>query len=55
MRDEMDSMAKNQVWELVDLSPRCKTIGKKWVLKIKHKVDGSIEKYKAHLMAKGYT
>ena len=31
MRDEMDSMAKNQVWELVDLSPR--RIGNKWVLK----------------------
>ena len=55
MRDEMDSMAKNQVWELVDLSPGRKTIGNKWVLKIKHKVDGSIEKYKARLVAKGYT
>jgi len=55
MRDEMDSMAKNQVWELVNLPPRCKTIGNKWVLKIKCKADGSIDKYKAHLMAKGYT
>ena len=55
MRDEMDSMAKNQVWELVDLSPGRKTIGNKWVLKIKHKVDGSIQKYKARLVAKGYT
>ena len=51
----MDSMAKNQVWELVNLPPRCKTIGNKWVLKIKCKADGSIDKYKAHLMAKGYT
>ena len=51
----MDSMAKNQVWELVDLPPGHKTIGNKWVLKIKHKVDGSIDKYKAHLVAKGYT
>ena len=33
MRDEMDSMAKNQVWELVDLPPECMTIGNKWVLK----------------------
>ena len=29
----MDSMAKNQVWELVDLPPECMTIGNKWVLK----------------------
>ena len=55
MRDEMDFKAKNQVWELVTLSPRRKTIGNKWVLKIKHKADGSIDKYKACLVAKGYT
>ena len=51
----MDSMAKNQVWELVDLPPGCKTIGNKWILKIKRKADESIDKYKAHLVAKGYT
>ena len=55
MRDEMDSMAKNQVWELVSLPLGCKTIENKWVLKIKCKIDGSIDKYKAHLVAKGYT
>ena len=44
MRDEMDSMAKNQVWELVDLPPGRKTIGNKWVLKIKCKADGSDRK-----------
>ena len=55
MRDEMDSMAMNQVWELVDLLPWRKTIGNKWVLKIKHKEDGSIDKYKACLVEKGYT
>ena len=51
----MDSMAKNQVWELVDLLPGHKTIGNKWVLKIKRKADGLIDKYKACLVAKGYT
>ena len=55
MRDEMDSMAKNQVWEFVDLLPGRKTIGNKWVLKIKCKADGLIDKYKACLVAKGYT
>ena len=54
-RDEMDSMAKNQVWELVNLSPGHKTIGNKWVLKTKCKADGSIDKYKARLVVKGYT
>ena len=40
---------------LVDLSPGRKTIGNKWVLKIKRKADGYLERYKAHLVAKGYT
>ena len=31
------------------------TIGNKWVLKIKRKADGLIDKYKACLVAKGYT
>ena len=43
----MNSMKKNQVWELVDLLKGQKAIGNKWVLKIKRKVDGSIDKYKA--------
>ena len=55
MQEEMSSMDKNNVWELVDLPPGCKTIGKKWVLKVEHKANGSIDGYKACLMAKGYS
>ncbi|XP_050133179.1 uncharacterized mitochondrial protein AtMg00820-like [Malus sylvestris] len=55
MEEKMSSMDKNIVWELVDLLLRRETIGNKWVLKIKRKADGSIDKYKARLMAKGYT
>jgi len=51
----MESMWTNQVWDLVDLPTRCKAIGNKWVLKIKRNSDGSIERYKARLIAKGYT
>lgn len=44
MRDEFDSMTANQVWELIDLSSRCRSIGDKLVLKVKPKVDGSGDK-----------
>ena len=47
MNDEMESMRTNQVWDLVDLPSGRKAIGNKWVLKIKRKADGSIERYKA--------
>ena len=55
MNDEIKSMRTNQVWDLVDLPSWRKVIGNKWVLKIKRKADGSIERYKARLVAKWYT
>ncbi|KAL0309050.1 UNVERIFIED_CONTAM: Retrovirus-related Pol polyprotein from transposon TNT 1-94 [Sesamum radiatum] len=55
MKEEMSSMAKNNIWKLVDLPTGRKTIGNKWVLKVKRKADGSIKKFKARLVAKGYT
>jgi hypothetical protein len=55
LQEEMSSMQNNNVWELVDLPPRRKTIGNKWVLKVKRKADGSIDRFKVHLVAKGYT
>ena len=52
---KMSYMDKNNVWELVDLPPRRKTIWNKWVLKVKRKADGSIDRYNTRLVAKGYT
>ena len=42
-------------WDLVDLAVGRNAIGNKRVLKIKQKADGSTERYKIHLVAKGYT
>ncbi|XP_019258231.1 PREDICTED: uncharacterized protein LOC109236494 [Nicotiana attenuata] len=41
--------------KLVDLFEGRKAIGSKWVLKIKLKADGTVERYKARLVVKGYT
>ena len=51
----MNSMATNGVWDLVILPNGAKTIGCKWVYKIKKDSLGNIERYKARLVAKGFT
>ena len=38
----------------MDLLPSCKLLSSKWVFKRKRKVDGSLNKYKARLVIKGY-
>ena len=38
----------------MDLPLGCKPLSSKWVFKRKHKVDGSIDKYKTRLVIKGY-
>ena len=55
MKDEMDSMASNRVWNLAELSDGVKAIGCKWVFKTKKDSMGNIERYKARLVAKGFT
>ena len=55
MEEEKESMKTNRVWELVDPPKGCKPIDHKWILKIKHKADRTIERYKTHLITKGYT
>ncbi|GKD91003.1 retrotransposon protein, putative, ty1-copia subclass, partial [Tanacetum coccineum] len=55
MNVEMQSMKDNQIWHLVDLPPKCKTVGSKWIFKKKTDIDGILHTYKARLVAKGYT
>ena len=53
MKEEMNSMASNRVWDLVELPDGIKAIGCKWVFKTKDSL-GNIERHKAKLVAKGF-
>ena len=55
VRSEMDSIMSNGTQEFVEHPYRCKHVGCKWVFKKKLRLDGTIEKYKTRLVAKGYT
>ena len=45
---------QNRTWELVNLPLGNKPIGCKWIFKRKLRIDGTIDKYKTRLVAKGY-
>ena len=55
METEIKSLKENDVWELVELPKGKKTVGSKWVYKVKTGADRSVEWYKARLVAQGYT
>lgn len=55
MNDEIDSIIKNQTWELTELPEGAKCIGVKWIYKTKLNEHGEVNKYKARLVAKGYS
>ena len=52
---EYNSLLKNKTWELVNLPEGRNVVGCKWLFKIKRKADGSVSRYKARLVAQGYS
>jgi hypothetical protein len=54
MDEEMATLDVNTTWDLVALPKDKKAIGCKWVYKVKHNANGSMNRYKARLVAKGY-
>ena len=52
--DELNSLAKNQTWELVKLPPNFRPITSKWIFKVKRDENNNISRYKARLVARGF-
>lgn len=55
MDAEYQSLLKNNTRVLSDLPPGKKPISCKWVYKVKYHADGTLDKYKARLVARGFT
>lgn len=53
--NEISTLLANGTWNIVELPPGKWAIGSRWVFKVKHNSDGSVEHYKARLVVKGYS
>jgi hypothetical protein len=54
MQTKMQAIEANMTWDVSDLPSNQKSIGLKWVFKVKKNTEGKIVKYKVRLVTKGY-
>lgn len=54
MKEELGALRKNDVWKLVD-RPNGNIVSNRWVLRIKRKPNGQIDRYRARLVARGFS
>jgi histone deacetylase 1/2 len=54
MNEEFKALMENKTWHPFPPSRNKNLIGCKWVCRIKKKSDGTIDRYKARLLAKGF-
>jgi hypothetical protein len=55
MREEYKSIMKNDVWDIVLRPEGESVVTSKWIYNIKHAADGSVEKYKARFVSRGFS
>jgi len=55
MMEEYQSIMKNDVWDIVPRPKKKSVVTSKWIYKIKHAVDGIIDKFKARFVARGFS
>lgn len=54
MNNEFNALMHNGTWSLVPRTSNMNLVGCKWVFRIKRKPNGIVDRYKAHLVAKGF-
>ena len=54
-KSEYDSLVGNNTWELVPPPDGKNVVGSRWVFKVKRDADGSVQRFKARLVAQGYS
>jgi len=54
MQAELTALENTTTWKLVDFPQNIKPIGCRWIYKIKHHANGTIERYTTRLVAKSY-
>ena len=54
MNEELASLEENDTWDMVDRLTNATITGSRWVYSVKMKADGSLDRYKARLVAQGY-
>ena len=55
MLEEYESIMKNDVWDVILRLEVNSMVSSKWIYKIKPETNGSIDKYKARFVARGFS